>query len=199
MNDNQQDNQHYISKSYLDKFVHPASSQKVLYPYAKGAGAMSAKGPKNLASENHFYRQIESGEITNRLDEARKESERLFFASGKRTCAPLPKCVYDSNYLPAAKDRIMFEGAAAFLRCGAPVQIHNTAMIGLLAMQVEMLNSLNSPEAKAIYEASHGAEAENRINEDREDIYKGELFACTLCERVTIRSLFETCRGCSKV
>jgi tetratricopeptide (TPR) repeat protein len=25
------------------------------------------------------------------------------------------------------------------------------------------------------------------------------LFHCTLCERVTIRSLFETCRGCSKV
>lgn len=65
------DNQHYISKAHLDKFIHPSSPQKVLYPYTKGRGPQPAKGTKRLASADHFYRQIDAGQPTNKLDEAR--------------------------------------------------------------------------------------------------------------------------------
>lgn len=125
------DNQHYISRAYLDKFVHPSSSQKVLFPYAKGFGPLSPKGTKRLASADHFYRQIDEGKLTNKLDEARKQSETLYFASGKRTSGPLAKCIFEDSYVPAAGDKMMLAGAAAFLRCGSPVQIHNIAMMAL--------------------------------------------------------------------
>src|SRR6266849_7691399 len=126
------DNQHYISKAYLDKFVHPASQQNVLYPYTKGNGAQRPTGTKNLASADHFYLQQVAGELTNRLDEARKKSETLFFASGKRTAGTLTKWVFDDGFVPSASDKIMLAGAAAFLSCCTPVQIHNADTIGLL-------------------------------------------------------------------
>jgi Protein of unknown function (DUF4238) len=172
------DNQHFITKAHLDKFVHPTSPQKVLYPYTKRRGAQrKARGTKRLASADHFYRQIESGQPTNMLDEARKVSEQLFFGSGRSTCAPLAKCIYDENYLPAPEERIMLEGAAAFLRCGAPVQIHNTAMIGLLASQQWLFNELNSDEVIEKYKAQYRDDAENQWNEAKDAIYKGEVRA----------------------
>lgn len=169
------DNQHYISKAYLDKFIHPASSQKVLYPYAKGSGPQSPRGTKRLASADHFYRQIDAGKLTNKLDEARKESETLFFASGKRTAGPLAKCVFDDSYMPAASDKIMLAGAAAFLRSGAPVQIHNTAMIGLLCTQMELFNKLNTDETKRKYKEKYGDEADEMLYEHREALWKGNV------------------------
>lgn len=171
------DNQHYISKAYLDKFIHPTSIQKVLYPYTKGGGPQAPRGTKRLASADHFYRQIDAGKLTNKLDEARKQSETLFFASGKRTAGPLAKCVFDDSYMPAASDKIMLAGAAAFLRCGSPVQIHNTAMIGLQAQQMWIFNQLNTDRAKQIYEEKYEDNAQKMIEEDRRKIWEGEIIA----------------------
>jgi hypothetical protein len=85
------DNQHFVSKAHLDKFVHPTSPQNVVYPYAKGTGAQRPRGTKHLASADHFYIQQEDGEPTNKLDENRKKSESLFFASGKNTSYSGPR------------------------------------------------------------------------------------------------------------
>lgn len=171
------DNQHYISKAYLDKFVHPTSGQKVLFPYAKGFGPLSPKGTKRLAAADHFYRQIDEGELTNKLDEARKQSETLFFASGKRTAGPLAKCIFDDSYIPAASDKILLAGAAAFLRCGSPVQIHNTAMWALTAQQMWLFNQLNTDEVKQRYKKEYGDEADKMLHEHREAIWKGKVIA----------------------
>ena len=169
------DNQHYVSKAHLDKFVHPTSQQNVLYPYAKGKGAC-ATGTKQLASADRFYLQQESGQSTNKLDEARKEREVLLFASGKRTSGPLAKCVYDDNFTPSASDRAILAEAAAFLRCGSPVQVHNTAMLALMADQAEVFNSLNSDQVKNKYRNSYGDDADQKLEEDRKAFWEGSLF-----------------------
>ena len=68
------DNQHFITKAHLDKFVHPTSKDNVLYPYVKeGVGPRSIEGHEVfLGSADQFYVQDDSGVTTNKLDEARK-------------------------------------------------------------------------------------------------------------------------------
>ncbi len=171
------DNQHYISKAHLDKFIHPSSEQKVLYPYTKGCGPQPAKGTKCLASADHFYRQIDAGELTNKLDEARKQIETQLFASGKRTSGPLAKCIFDDSYTPIDADKIMLVWAAAFLRCGSPVQIHNCAMSGVMASQMWSFNQLNTDRAKTSYTEKYGDNAEKMIEEDRKKLWEGKIVA----------------------
>ena len=170
------DNQHYVSKAHLDKFVYPTSQQKVLYPYAKGKGALCPTGTRQLASADRFYLQQESGDLTNKLDEARKEREALLFASGKRTSGPLAKCIYEDGFTPSASDRTILAEAAAFLRCGSPVQVHNTAMLALMSEQTEVFNRLNTDQAKDEYKRRYGDDADHRLQEDREAFWEGRLF-----------------------
>ena len=129
---------------HLDKFIHPNSEQNVLYPYRKGSGSLRPTGTKHLASADHFYLQQESGQVTNRLDESRKQNEAVFFASGKRTSGPLARCVYEDDFKPTYDEKIMLAGSAAFLRCGSPAQVHNTAMLAVLANQIYAFNLFNT-------------------------------------------------------
>ncbi len=170
-------NDHYITKAYLDKFVHPGSKDKVLFPYARGDRIPKAagKGTKKLGSAESFYAQKENGEWHNKLDDARKFVESIVFASGKRTSGPLAKCVYDDDFSPTAEHRPILAGAAAFLHTGSPVQIHNTAMFGLFACQAHALNQLNTVDAKDLYTEAYGDDWEKKIQEDRVALLKGEL------------------------
>ena len=170
------DNQHYVSKAHLDKFVHPNSQQNALYPYAKGRGALRPTGTKQLASADRFYVQQESGQLTNKLDESRKQNEAVFFASGKRTSGPLAKCVYDDDFTPTYDDKVMLAGAAAFLRCGSPVQVHNAAMLAALANQIWAFNSFNTARLACEYRKRYGEDAERKLEEDRKEFWEGRLF-----------------------
>ena len=160
----------------MDKFVHPASKQHVLYPYAKGKGAQRPTGTRRLASADHFYLQQESGTLSNKLDEARKKSETLYFSSGKRTSGPLAQSIYDDGFVPSANDVIMLAGAAAFLRCGSPVQVHNTAMMALLMHQQELFNRTNTDEVKEDFKKKYGDDADQKLQEARDALWKGEVF-----------------------
>lgn len=169
-------NQHYITRAYLDKFIHPSLNQKVLYPYERGRGACDPKGVKRLGSHKNFFRQIDQGEITDKLDRARDFTERLLFASGRSNPSSLAQCVFNDDFIPSAQDCLHFAAAAAFLFCSSPVQIHNTAMHLLLLEQMELFNKMNSDEMRAAYEKRHGEEAATRLEEDREKVLNGKLF-----------------------
>ena len=66
--------------------------------------------------------------------------------------------------------------AAALLKWGSPLQIHNAAMIGLVAAQMELLNRLDTEEAKEVFREDHDeAEVERIIQKTRENILAGEL------------------------
>jgi hypothetical protein len=170
-------NQHYITKAHLDKFVHSSSAQEVLYPYRKGGNPCKPRGTKKLGSATNFYRQRVDGELSDQLDEARKASETLLFSSGKRNAGPLAQCIFDDDFSPTESDRLHLAATAAFLYCGSPVQVHNTAMNSLFCAQVELLNRLNSAEAVKSYGERYGAQAVERIDQDRQKVLKGELFA----------------------
>jgi hypothetical protein len=170
------DNQHYVSKAHLDKFIHPNSKQNVLYPYRKGSGSLRATGTKHLASADHFYLQQESGQQTNRLDESRKQNEAVFFASGKRTSGPLARCVYEDDFKPTYDEKIMLAGSAAFLRCGSPAQVHNTAMLAVLANQIWAFNSFNTDQLACEYRKRFGEDAGRKLDEDRKAFWEGGLF-----------------------
>src|SRR5581483_10224476 len=169
-------NQHYITKAYLDRFIHPDSTQAVLYPYRKGGNSCKPRGTKKLGSAINFYRQRENGVLNDNLDEARKFSETLFFASGKRTPSTLAQCVFDDDFVPVEHDRLHLAAAAAFLFCGSPVQIHNTAMHLLLLDQMDAFNRLGSAEAAKRYRELFGEQAEEKLQADRQELLKGELF-----------------------
>jgi hypothetical protein len=169
------DNQHYITKAYLDKFVHANSSQKILFPYDKDLGSLGGKGTKRLGSAEDFYVQKAGESLTNKLDETRKAAETLFFASGKRTSGPVAKCIYDDDFLPGTEEQCVLAGAATFLWCGSPVQIHNTAMMGLMANQMYLFNRLNTERAKELYKTRYDSEADRRLQEDRKAVLQGDL------------------------
>lgn len=169
-------NQHYITKAYLDKFIHPDAGQAVLFPYRRGRGACKPRGTKRLGSAINFYRQRENGALNDKLDEARKRSETLLFASGKRTQSSLSACVYNDDFVPMEQDRLQLAAAAAFLWCGSPVQIHNTAMHALAFQQMQFFNLLNTEEAINSYREAYGDDAAARLNEDREKALDGDLF-----------------------
>lgn len=169
-------NQHYITKAYLDRFVHPDSKQEVLFPYRKGGNACKPRGTKRLGSAANFYRQRENGVLHDRLDEARKVSETLLFASGKRHSSPLSQCVFDDRFNPSEVDRLHLATAAAFLFCGSPVQIHNTAMHALLQCQMDLFNWHATEEARESFRVKHGDAADERLEESRAAVLKGELF-----------------------
>lgn len=168
-------NQHYITRAYLDKFIHPSSDQKVLYPYERRRGACDAKGVKRLGSHKNFFRQNDNGEITDKLDEARELTERLLFSSGRVNPSSLAQCVFNDDFLPTAKDRLHFAAAAAFLFCSSPVQIHNTAMDHLLFAQMDLFNKMNSAEMRSMYDKKYGEQAATRLEEDREKVLHGKL------------------------
>ena len=158
-------NQHYITKAYLDRFVHPASGQNVLYPYRKGGDLCKPRGTKRLASATNFFRQREYGTLTDKLDEARFESEVVLFSSGKRTPSSLSQCIFDDGFTPTEKDKLHFAAAAAFLWCGSPVQIHNAAMWMLVQEQIALFEKLNTTEARVLFFQQHGEDAAVRLEE----------------------------------
>jgi hypothetical protein len=170
-------NQHYITKAYLDRFIHPSSNQAVLYPYRKGGGPQKPRGTKRLGSAANFYRQWENDALNDNLDEARKFSETLFFSSGKRNSSPLSQCVFDDNYVSDAEGRLHLAGAAAFLFCGSPVQIHNVAMHSLLLSQMSLFNWHKTEEARRSFRELHGDLGDEKLEESRLAVLKGELFA----------------------
>ncbi len=169
------DNQHYITKAHLDKFIHPTSGQNILHPYVRTQGIHKAKGTKRLACADSFFHQRDGAEMNNKLDEARKQIESRVFASGKATSGPLAKCIYDDTFLPNKQEGGELILAAAFLWWSSPVQIQNSAMMSLLCSQADFFNRLNSEEAKALYEKRYGEEAEARLQADRDAVLKGDL------------------------
>lgn len=169
-------NQHYITRAYLDKFIHPEAGQAVLFPYRRGRGACKAKGTRRLGSAINFYRQRENESLHDNLDEARKRSESLLFSSGKRTPSTFAACVYDDGFIPDEHDALQLAAAAAFLWCGSPVQLHNTAMHALAFHQMWFFNILNTDEAMNVYRESHGEAAAERLEEDRRQVFEGDLF-----------------------
>jgi hypothetical protein len=169
------DNQHYVTKAHLDKFVHPNTGQNVLFPFERGIGRRKATGTKQLASANHFYAERDGEVLVNRIDVIRKHAEARLFASGRRTAGPIAKCIYEDKYTPNPEERFALVQAAALLRWGSPVEIHNTAMLSLLCQQVFAFNLLNSEQAKEEYQKSYGDQAEERIQLDREALQTGDL------------------------
>ncbi|MCK9459682.1 MAG: DUF4238 domain-containing protein [Proteobacteria bacterium] len=170
-------NQHYITKSYLNNFCHPSIGQHALYPYRKNGGACKPRGTKQLGSAIDFYVQRINGELNNQLDEMREISERLLFCKDKSHPSPLTKCVKDTekSFVPDDEAKEHFAGAAAFLHCGSPVQVHNSAMTGLWAMQVEIFNRINAPETLEFYKERFGDAAEAQRDKDRKELLAGEL------------------------
>jgi hypothetical protein len=175
-NDAQDTNQHYITKAHLDKFVHPESTQTVLYPYRKGSAPCKPTGTKRLGSALNFYRQIANGSRTDALDEARKKSETLLFSSGKRTPSAMSKCISNDGFLPTNADALELAAAAAFLFCGSPVQIHNTAMHLQLLHQMDLFNRIGTKQAEEVYREQYGDAASEKLAEDRQQILDGKLF-----------------------
>ena len=157
--------------------MHPESTQTVLYPYRKGSAPCKPTGTKRLGSALNFYRQIANGSRTDALDEARKKSETLLFSSGKRTPSSILKCVSDDGFVPTNGDALHLAAAAAFLFCGSPVQIHNTAMHLLLLHQMDLFNRIGTKEAEEVYREQYGDAASEKLAEDRQRILDGELFA----------------------
>ncbi len=168
-------NQHYITKAYLDKFIHPKAGQAVLFPYRKGGRACRPRGTKKLGSAANFYRQRENGRLHDGLDEARKISEILLFSSGKRTPSSLSQCVFEDNFVPSGIDKLHLSSAAAFLFCGSPVQIHNTAMHLLLLHQVDFLNWHSTEQARTSFEEKYGGDWEAKLEESRRECLTGGL------------------------
>jgi hypothetical protein len=166
-------NQHYITKAYLDKFVHPRSPQKVLYPYRKGGKHSKPSGTKRLGSAQNFYRQKENGQPNDNLDNARKVTETLLFAGDRGS---LFKCITDERFMPTDVDKLHLATATSFLWCGSPVQIHNSAMFRLLHHQIDLLNWHNTEEAKQCYRDDHGDAADEKREADRQRVLKGDLF-----------------------
>lgn len=170
------DNQHYITKAYLDRFVHSASGQRILYPYARAQGVRKAKGTKRLGCAESFFLQKDGNEVNNKVDEARKIIESQVFASGKATAGPLAKCIFDDSYNPDAQEIGELILAAVFLWWSSPVQIQNAAMTALLSHQADLFNRMNTEKAKALYQEKYGDEATSRMDADRESILNGDLF-----------------------
>lgn len=169
-------NEHYISKAYLDNFVHPSSEHAVLYPYGRERGAYRPSGTKRLGSAINFYRQKTAAGFDDRLDEARKRAESLIFSSSKSNVGSLARCVVEDSFALSAQDRADLAGAAAFLFCGSPVQIHNVAMHVLLLYQMDFLNWHNTEDVKAAFREQFGDEAEDQLAESRKKALNGELF-----------------------
>lgn len=170
------DNQHYITKAYLDRFVHSTSGQRVLYPYSRAQGIRKAKGTKRLGCADSFFLQKDGSEVNNKVDEARKTIESQVFASGKATAGPLAKCIFDDSYLPNTQEIGELILAAAFLWWSSPVQIQNSAMITLLSYQADLFNRMNTEKAKAYYQEQYGDQATAQLKADREAVLNGELF-----------------------
>jgi hypothetical protein len=170
-------NQHYVTRAHLEKFVRPRSSQAILYPYRKGGGPLRPTGTRQLGSATNFYRQIANGVLSDQLDEARKASETLLFSSQKKTPSSVVQCIDDEGFVPRREHALELAAAAAFLYCGSPVQIHNTAMVALLASQMDLLNRMNTKEAHDAYVRDCGDDADRRLAEDRARVLDGDLFA----------------------
>jgi hypothetical protein len=170
-------NQHYVTRAHLEKFVHPTSGQAVLFPYRKGRGLLRPTGTRRLGSAMNFYRQVVNGTLSDQLDEARKASETLLFSSHKRAPSSVVRCINDDGFVPRHEDALELAAAAAFLFCGSPVQIHNTAMVALLASQMDLLNRMSNKTVREAYLHDYGDEADRRLAEDRERILDGDLFA----------------------
>lgn len=169
-------NQHYITKSYLDKFIHPNSEQAVLYPYRRGGMPCKPRGTKRCGCAIDFYTQKVNGVSSDQLDEARGINEKLFFSSGKRTPSVLSKIIYENHLAFDKEEKEVLAAVAAFLFCGSPVQIHNSAMLHLFAAQVDVWSKINLPETLAYYEERYGLEAKRKLEEDRKSLYEGGLF-----------------------
>lgn len=170
------DNQHYVTKAHLDKFVHPTSGQNILYPYERELGGRKPTGTKKLGSAEKFYIQIDNGLPTNKLDESRKADEAILFGSGKRTPSALSKCIYDDKFVPQQSEFNLLARAAAFLWWGSPLTIHNAAMLDLMASQIAALNLLNDEEMKANYTSEYGSEADKKLAKHREALLRGDLY-----------------------
>lgn len=170
------DNQHYISQGYLKHFIHPKAGQNVLYPYAKGGGPQKARGIRVLASANEFYVQRIAGKPNNDLDAARQKAETLIFKNSPDDPGTLFQCITDDKFQVDHAHAVDLASAAAFLRCGSPVQIHNNAMLGLVAYQMHAFNSLRATDTLKAYQKTHGDRAEEQIEADREAFLNGELF-----------------------
>lgn len=168
--------EHYITKAYLDKFVHPKAGQAILFPYRKGGNPCKPRGTKKLGCAINFYRQRENGELNDKLDEARKVSETLLFGSGKRNSSSIAQCVFDDGFVPTDTDRLHLATAAALLFCGSPVQIHNVAMYSLLLHQMTFFNWHNTENAKISFQQLHEDEWEQKLTESRESALTGKLF-----------------------
>lgn len=169
------DNQHYITKAYLDKFTHPESKHNVLYPYSRTQGSRKPTGTRNLGSAERFYEIYDGNGPINKLDEERKLIESALFASGKNSAGALAKAVYEQGFVPTPRERHELGRVAAFLRCGSPVQIHNTSMMCLMAHQVYLFNQMNSDLAKDLYRTKYGEQAEEKLQDDREALLQGTL------------------------
>ena len=167
-------NQHYVTRAFLAKFIHPTSKQAVLYPYAVNEKKQKAKGPAKLACEKNFYKQEINGEWCNCLEKDREKLETMLFDGNKGTHY---ECLHNEKFVPSAEDRIILCVMAAYLHAGSPLQIHNTSMMGLYSNQIYLMNRINSDDAEEIYKQECGNDWEMRLKEDRKQVLTGELVA----------------------
>lgn len=174
-------NDHYVTKAYLDRFIHPQSivaGNQVLFPYAKGGAVCRPRGTKNLGSAEHFYTQkLADGRVDTALDEALQKAELYIFASGKRNPGMLAKCIFSDQLPqnPVERDELIV--GIALMRCRTPVQIHNTSVMNDLCDHAEVFNQLNKPEARDACRKSpiSDAEIEYAIDRVRQKFLNGEL------------------------
>jgi hypothetical protein len=173
---------HYVMKSHLDKFIHPTSKERVLYPYRKGMGQLHPKGPRHLGCAEGFYNQVlEDGAESTRLDEGFQLGEKLLFSSGKRTPSTLSRCVYDEAFFPTTdQERAEITFCTSFMYCRAPVQIHNTAMIRHLGANIDVFNRLDAEDeelVKSYMEANDVTkdEAQKQVAKSKDEILRGNM------------------------
>lgn len=125
-------NDHYVTRSYLERFIHPTSKadgNEVLFPYSKGRGACRCKGTKRLGCAEDFYRiRTRDGGTDKSLDDVLSKLESFFFRSGNKSEGAYARVANTGKWPSNATDKLELASIAAMLRCRAPVQIHNAAM-----------------------------------------------------------------------
>lgn len=177
---------HYVMKAHLDKFVHPTSDNRRLYPYRRGVGLLPWKrdgfGPKGLGWATDFYSQVrEGGSVSNDLDYSIQAQETLFFGSVKGRLSPLSRCIFDADFFPyteAQKAAIAF--CAAFSRLRSPVQIHDAAMVSEFAANAFALKVATTSDTVEWFEKRKGLsseEARAAAHEWKTDLLEGNLRA----------------------
>jgi len=145
-------NDHYVSRSYLKRFLHPKTlSEGVpqLYPYSRADGAMRARGVKVLGCAEDFYRvRSRTGKSDRTADEFLTSMENEVFRDQPGRQSAYADLTAAAKWPLSVSQKHELAFVIAMMRCRAPIQIHNAAMLLELAENLDAFNKLNNQSFK---------------------------------------------------